>query len=55
MYLNGHPFTVIGIVPATFAGTVFATETDFWAPLMVVDFNMTDLLCMRLCVELSQV
>jgi predicted permease len=35
MYLNGNPFTVIGIAPATFTGTVFATETDFWAPLMM--------------------
>ena len=35
MYLNGNPFTVIGILPATFTGTVFATETDFWAPLMM--------------------
>ena len=32
-YLNGHPFTVIGIAPASFTGTVFANETDFWAPL----------------------
>ncbi len=35
IYLNGNPFTVIGILPATFTGTVFATETDFWAPLMM--------------------
>ena len=35
MYLNGHPFTVIGIAPASFTGTVFANETDFWAPLMM--------------------
>jgi MacB-like periplasmic core domain len=35
MYLNGNPFFVIGILPATFTGTVFATETDFWAPLMM--------------------
>jgi hypothetical protein len=34
-YLNGHPFTIIGILPATFTGTVFANETDFWAPLMM--------------------
>jgi predicted permease len=35
MYLNGHPFTVIGIAPASFTGTVFANETDFWVPLMM--------------------
>ena len=34
-YLNGNPFTIIGILPATFTGTLFATETDFWAPLMM--------------------
>ena len=35
LYLNGHPYTVIGIAPASFTGTVFANETDFWAPLMM--------------------
>ena len=35
LYLNGHPFTVIGIAPASFTGTVFANETDFWVPLMM--------------------
>ena len=35
MYLNGNPFTIIGILPASFTGTVFANETDFWAPLMM--------------------
>ena len=34
-YLNGNPFTIIGILPPTFTGTLFATETDFWAPLMM--------------------
>ena len=34
-YLNGNPFTIIGILPATFTGTVFANETEFWAPLMM--------------------
>jgi predicted permease len=33
--LNGNPFTIVGILPASFTGTVFATETDFWAPLMM--------------------
>ncbi len=35
LYLNGHPFTIIGIAPTSFTGTVFANETDFWAPLMM--------------------
>ena len=35
IYLNRNPFTVIGILPASFTGTVFAKETDFWAPLMM--------------------
>ena len=35
LFLNGHPFTVIGVAPASFTGTVFANETDFWAPLMM--------------------
>jgi hypothetical protein len=34
-YLNGHPFTIIGIVPPSFAGTVFASKADFWAPVMM--------------------
>jgi predicted permease len=33
--INGHPFNVIGIAPAAFTGTIFATETDFWVPLMM--------------------
>jgi predicted permease len=34
-YLKGNPFTIIGILPPSFTGTVFANETDFWAPLMM--------------------
>jgi predicted permease len=34
-YLNGNPFTIIGILPPSFTGTVFANETDFWAPVMM--------------------
>jgi predicted permease len=34
-YLKGHPFTIIGVTPASFSGTVFANQTDFWAPLMM--------------------
>jgi predicted permease len=35
IYLNDHPFTVIGIAPAGFKGTVLLFEMDFWAPLMM--------------------
>ena len=34
-YLKGNPFTIIGILPPSFTGTVFANKTDFWAPLMM--------------------
>jgi putative ABC transport system permease protein len=34
-YLNGNPFSIIGILPPSFTGTVFANETDFWAPLVM--------------------
>jgi hypothetical protein len=33
MYLDGNPFTIIGILPPAFTGTVFANQTDVWAPL----------------------
>ena len=35
VYLNGRPFTVIGIAPPSFIGTTFALEMDFWAPIMM--------------------
>jgi putative ABC transport system permease protein len=35
VYLNGHPFTVIGIAPPTFHGAKFAISEDFWIPLMM--------------------
>jgi predicted permease len=35
IYLNGKPFTIIGVLPSSFTGTVFANETDFWAPVMM--------------------
>jgi putative ABC transport system permease protein len=31
-YLNGKPFTIIGILPPSFTGTVFANETDSGRP-----------------------
>ncbi len=35
VYLNGHPFTVIGIAPPVFKGMKFPLAMDFWAPLMM--------------------
>jgi predicted permease len=35
VYLNGHPFTVIGVAPATFKGMKFAVSQQFWIPLMM--------------------
>ena len=35
VYLNGRPFTVIGIAPSSFKGATFALEMDFWAPIMM--------------------
>src|SRR5581483_6326657 len=35
VYLNGHPFTVIGIAPPEFKGTKFALGMDFWVPIMM--------------------
>jgi predicted permease len=35
VYLNSHPFKVIGVAPASFEGVKFAIRQDFWAPLMM--------------------
>jgi predicted permease len=35
IYLNGGPFTVVGVAPATFKGLKFAFRQAFWAPLMM--------------------
>lgn len=34
--LNRHPFTVIGVVPAAFRGTMTASTFDFWAPASMI-------------------
>jgi predicted permease len=34
LYLNGSPFTVVGVGPETFEGVKFAIRQDFWVPLM---------------------
>jgi predicted permease len=35
IYLNGHPFTVIGVMPESFLGSTFYLRYAFWAPLMM--------------------
>lgn len=37
IYLNGSPFTVIGVAPATFKGVKFGFRQAFWVPLMMSD------------------
>jgi predicted permease len=35
IYLNGQPFTVIGVMPESFLGGVFYLRRAFWVPLMM--------------------
>ena len=35
IYLNGQPFTVVGVMPETFLGSEFYLRKAFWAPLMM--------------------
>ena len=35
IFLNGHPFTVIGVAPPSFKGMKFALSFDYWAPIMM--------------------
>ena len=35
IFMNGHPFTVIGVAPAAFKGLDYGVRHDFWAPLMM--------------------
>jgi predicted permease len=35
IYLNGHPFTVVGVMPESFLGSVFYLRLAFWTPLMM--------------------
>ncbi|MEW6736165.1 MAG: ABC transporter permease, partial [Acidobacteriota bacterium] len=35
IYLNGQPFTVIGVMPESFLGSIFYLRHSFWAPLMM--------------------
>src|SRR5262245_10980938 len=34
VYLNNHPFTVIGVAPANFKGVAWAVRQQFWIPLI---------------------
>jgi putative ABC transport system permease protein len=35
IFLNRHPFTVVGVAPAAFQGTMTGLRTDLWVPLMM--------------------
>src|SRR5262249_32504567 len=35
LYINGHPFTLVGVMPEGFKGTYQAFTADFWAPMMM--------------------
>jgi putative ABC transport system permease protein len=35
IYMNGYPFTVVGVAPASFKGLKFGFHQGFWAPLMM--------------------
>ena len=35
--LSGFTYTIVGIGPSSFTGTIPGIPTDFWAPLMMVD------------------
>ena len=37
VYLNGHPFTIIGVASPEFRGTYDALQTDLWAPVMMYE------------------
>src|SRR5215475_10426284 len=37
LYINGHPFTVVGVMPEGFKGTYQTSDADFWAPLTMQD------------------
>jgi putative ABC transport system permease protein len=37
LYINGHPFTVVGVMPEGFKGTYQTSAADFWAPMIMQD------------------
>jgi macrolide transport system ATP-binding/permease protein len=38
--LNGHPFTVVGVAPQEFGGTLTGQSFDVWAPLSTVNWGI---------------
>lgn len=39
--INHHPFTVIGVTPASFQGTMTGLRTDLWVPLFMMQRQLT--------------
>jgi putative ABC transport system permease protein len=37
LYLNAQPFTVIGVMPASFRGSYESLPADFWTPMMMYE------------------
>jgi predicted permease len=35
IFVNQHPFTVVGVAPAAFQGTMTGLRTDLWVPVMM--------------------
>lgn len=35
IYLNGQPFTVVGVMPESFLGSIFYLNHSFWVPVMM--------------------
>jgi hypothetical protein len=40
--INGHPFTIVGIMPAGFTGTMHLAGPELWLPLSVHEDVMND-------------
>jgi predicted permease len=37
VYLNGHPFTVVGVMPESFVGGAYFLRKAFWVPVMMAE------------------